>query len=141
MIADRDPMVREEDAYLFGVRDIDPLEHQNLAESRVNVLTARDWRRQGIEQTIACACEALAARCDHIHLSFDIDVLDAKYVPATGTPVDGGITPEEACEALAAIGSYSKIDSAEFVEYNPELDEDGRTGDLTLRLIEALFAK
>lgn len=138
-IADRDPMALEEDAFLFGVRDVDPGEQENLAESRVHALSTEEWRKSGLVSTVMCACDALEARCDHIHLSFDIDVLDPAAAPATGTPVPGGLTPDEAAEVLAAIGARGRIDSAEFVEYNPELDADGSTAQITLRLIEALL--
>lgn len=139
LIADRDPMVREEDVFLFGVRDIDKEERESLSASHVHAMTVEQWRRAGLVAAVMCACDALEARCDQIHLSFDIDVLDPTFAPATGTPVPGGLTPEEARDVLAAIGRRGKIDSAEFVEYNPELDPEGKTGDLTLSLIEALL--
>ncbi|MBI5864371.1 MAG: arginase [Planctomycetes bacterium] len=138
-IAGRDPMVREDDVFLFGVRDVDPDERENLRGSGVNVSGLSEWRRAGFAAAVSAACEQLEQRCDHIHLSFDIDALDAKFVPATGTPVADGLTPEEAMEVLATIGRRGRIASAEFVEYNPILDADGQTGELTVRLIESLM--
>lgn len=137
-IADRDPMALEEDAFLLGVRDVDPGEHDNLAASRVHVHPMEDWRRSGLVATLMAACDTLEARCDHIHLSFDIDVLDPSIAPATGTPVPGGLDADEAAQVIAAIAAR-RIDSAEFVEYNPELDTDGATAEVTLRLIETLL--
>jgi len=87
------------------------------------------------------AAEAWRKRCDNVHLSFDIDVLDPPLVPGTGTPVAGGLTAQEALDLLAALGRQGVIASAEFVEFNPELDRGGRTTDMTLRLIEALLAR
>lgn len=139
-IANRDPMIEEADAYLLGVRDIDTAERRNLAESRVHLIEMAHWRTRGLIDSARQAAESLAQRCDHVHLSFDIDVIDAQFVPGTGTPVGGGISPDEARDLLRALAATSFMRSAEFVEYNPELDPDGRTGDLTLSLIEAFLS-
>ncbi len=139
LISDYDPMVEQEDVFLLGPRDIDPGEQQNLAESRVHLRTTQQWREAGIVETAMRACETLRTRCDHIHLSFDIDVLDPQFVPGTGTPVPGGLSAGEARSLLAALGRSGAIGSAEFVEYNPMLDPDGRTAELTLELISALL--
>lgn len=138
-IADRDPMVAEDDVYLFGVRDLDAGEQANLARSRVHLVEMPAWRRDGLTAAVHAACEALRARCDRVHLSFDIDVLDAAYVPGTGTPVAGGLTPAEAGDLLRELGRQGALSSAEFVEYNPEIDRQRQTGTLVLHLIESLF--
>lgn len=139
-IADRDPMIAENDVYLLGARDIDAAERTNLAESALHVFDMRAWRQAGVTDTAIAACKTLADRCDHIHLSFDIDALDPTFVPGTGTPVAGGLMPDEALDLLVSLGRLGKLQSAEFVEYNPELDPDGRTGELTLNLIESLLS-
>ncbi len=133
------PFLREEDAYLYGVRDIDEREGELLAGSAVNVLTAEEFRAAGVARATVAAAEALATRCDHIHVSFDIDSLDASEVPGTGTPVPGGLTGNEAEELLWGLSQRDLIHSIEFVEYNPTLDQDERTADVTLRLIRAMF--
>jgi len=138
-IAARDPMIAEADVHLFGVRDVDPGEQRTLDQSDVHVLDAAQWRSAGMLESVCAACDDLAARCDHIHLSFDIDVLDAKFVPGTGTRIADGITPAEAREVLSALGKRGVLSSAEFVEYNPTIDIEQRTGKLTVDLIEALL--
>lgn len=138
-IASLDPMVREEDVVLLGCRDVDPGEREQLARSGVRVCGVEDWRRRGVAGAAREAVESLASRCDHVHLSFDIDVLDPRHVPGTGTPVEGGLERDEALELLQALGETGTIRSAEFVEFNPKLDLDGRTGKLLLDLIEALL--
>lgn len=138
-IASLDPMVREEDVCLFGFRDVDPGEKAALQRSRVKALSAAEWRRVGMAAAAQQAAASLAQRCDHIHLSFDIDVLDSAIVPGTGTPVPDGLTRDEALAMLTAIGQSGHIRSAEFVEFNPRLDTGGQTGGLMLDLIAALL--
>lgn len=138
-IADRDPMVREADVVVLGCRDIDDDERANLDASKVKVVEMDAWREQGLVAGVLDAAERLSKTCDHVHMSFDIDVLDPEAVPATGTPVAGGLTIDQGLELMSALGGQGKLHSAEFVEYNPKLDRDGRTGESVITLIEALL--
>jgi len=138
-IAARDPVLAEEDVWLLGCRDIDAGERSELADSAVHVLRMDEWRKRGLIDAALDSCRQLAARCDRVHLSFDIDVLDAKFVRGTGTPVPNGLTPDEATSVLRALGGQGVVSSAEFVEYNPRLDGDRATGQLTISLVESLL--
>jgi arginase len=138
-IAGKLPMIRESDVHLCGIRDVDSGERTKLAASNVHCLSADEFRSAGIAEAATAAIDQLAADCDHVHMSFDIDVLDASEVPGTGTPVPGGLSAEEAVELLTALSQRDVLQSAEFVEYNPALDRDDRTAEVTLRLIETLF--
>lgn len=140
LISDYNPMVEEQDVFLLGPREIDPGESENLSGSAIRLLSTADWRKRGITATVLGAADELRTRCDHVHLSFDIDVLDPSVTPATGTPVPGGITFDEARELLAALGRQGIVASAEFVEYNPHLDADGRTGERVMALINCLLS-
>ncbi len=135
----RVPMVREDDVFLLGARDVDPGERASLKSSRLRWLNTRQWRERGAIATVEQACDELAARCDHIHVSFDIDVLDPQDGLATGTPVADGLHFDEALAMLAALNRRGVIASAEFVEYNPRLDPAGSTAQRVLRLIGALL--
>lgn len=138
-IADRDPMLREEDVYLLGPRDVDPGERAALRSSRVTLLSTDELRAAGIVETTLDAVARLTSRCDHVHLSFDIDVLDPAVAPGTGTRAPGGLQLDECVQMLSALGKQGRINSAEFVEYNPALDSGGVTGEAMLTLIEALL--
>jgi len=140
MIADRDPMIEEADVYILGARDIDPEELEELEESEVTLVSTPTLRERGVTRTAMHAAQTLAQRCDHIHLSFDIDVLDPALVPGTGTPVAGGLALGEALDLLRALGASGLIRSAEFVEFNPNLDPDGGTCEVVLQLLDALLA-
>lgn len=134
-IAASEPMVEEEDVCILGLRDVDPGEEENLAETAVRRMTMNEYRSAGIVPTAIDAVAQLASRCDHVHLSFDIDALDAPLVPGTGTPVPGGLSRVEALDLLTALGQQGKLRSAEFVEYNPTIDRRQETGRLTVELI------
>src|SRR6185503_7841557 len=47
-IGQRTPKVRAEKTVLIGVRNLDPLEKQQILESKINVFTMKDIDRHGI---------------------------------------------------------------------------------------------
>jgi arginase len=139
-LAGRDPMVRADDVHLFGCRELDALEKALLSKSGIRRLSAGQWQATGVTDAVLTAARDLRSRCDHVHLSFDIDVLDPPLVPGTGTPVAAGLPRGPILEMLQQLGRSALIDSAEFVEYNPLLDQEDRTARLVLQLIETFFA-
>lgn len=58
----------------------------------------------------------------YLFVSFDIDTLDPSYVPATGTPEPGGLTPREAFPILRRLCAESNVVGFELVELAPMLD-------------------
>jgi arginase len=56
-----------------------------------------------------------------IHLSFDVDSIDPKYIPSTGTPVKNGIELNKAIELLDLINSNSNIIKLDITELNMKI--------------------
>ncbi|MEA3277724.1 MAG: agmatinase family protein [Pseudomonadota bacterium] len=59
---------------------------------------------------------------DYLFISFDIDVLDPAFVPGTGTPEPGGLTPREAFPLVRRLCAESNVVGFELVELNPLVD-------------------
>lgn len=123
----------------IGVRDIDPGEAALIAEQGIALFTADDVARLGIDRVIAAAIAYLRPKCDGIHLSFDLDVLDPEVVCGVGTPVAHGLDLASAMAAVNLLFRSDLISSAEFVEVNPLLDRGGQTVAVSLALIRTLF--
>ncbi len=58
----------------------------------------------------------------YLFISFDIDVLDPAFVPGTGTPEPGGLTPREAFPLVRRLCAESNVVGFELVELNPLVD-------------------
>lgn len=58
----------------------------------------------------------------YMFVSFDIDALDPAYVPGTGTPEPGGLTPREAFPIVRRLCAESNVVGFELVELAPNLD-------------------
>jgi len=59
---------------------------------------------------------------EYLFVSFDIDTLDPAYVPGTGTPEPGGLTPREAFPILRRLCAESNVVGFELVELAPMID-------------------
>lgn len=120
--------LRPENLLYLGARSIDPGEKELIDRLNISVISSQtvmsmtdaeitDTIRQFIRQQ----------NIKHIHLSVDIDVLDPSFGPATGVPEAGGITPDRLRTIIAAALESDSVCCVDLVEYNPVLDNDGRT--------------
>lgn len=131
--------VKAEHIVLIGVRDMDPGEREFIYKKKIKTFTSEDVYRIGIDNVIDETVSYLATKCDGIHLSYDLDVIDPRDSRGVGTPVDCGIYLEQNIEAMELLAQYNVITSAEFVEVNPLLDKDGRTVAAAIALMRALL--
>ncbi len=69
-----------------------------------------------------------------IYLTIDVDVFDPAFMPGTGTPEPGGITPREGFSALAAMRGQHII-GADIVETMPMADPSLRSAILAAKLV------
>lgn len=56
-----------------------------------------------------------------VHISFDVDSIDPKYIPSTGTPVKHGIQLENAIKILDNLNNNSNIVNMDITELNMDL--------------------
>lgn len=134
------PKVKPENTFIVGARDLDQGEIELADRINLNLITMEKINERGLEAVIDdIVAKIKASKVDAIHLSFDIDMLDKKIVPGTGTPVDGGFTIEETKTLLKSFIETKLVKSMDFVELNPHLDRDDVTADLCIDLIDWIF--
>ena len=93
-----------------GVRAHSLEEQQRIDDdARITTWFARDvMAPRGGETNWASFLEVLKGLEGPVHLTFDIDGLDGTLVPATGTPVPGGLSFWHAVQAIEAMFSAPK---------------------------------
>lgn len=75
------------------------------------------------------------------YLTLDVDCLDPTIIPQTGTPVPGGLSYHDACEALRTLACHVDIVGVDVVELSePQLYEDYRAGTSISYLLFELLA-
>ena len=79
----------------IGIRSVDPGEKRLVHEAGLEVFDMRFIDEMGMRHTMELALATLDANT-HLHVSFDVDFLDAEIAPGVGTTVPGGPTYREA---------------------------------------------
>jgi arginase len=119
----------------IGARDVDPGEREMIRELGIRFITMREIDERGMS---ACMDEALSiarrASAGYI-VTLDIDALDPRDAPGSGTVVRGGLTYREAHLAMEKIAEVGGALSLEVVEINTALDVNNRTAELGVELI------
>jgi agmatinase len=75
------------------------------------------WAREQAHWDIGEIVGPLAGR--PVYISFDIDVLDAAVMPATGTPTPGGLSYAQALAVLRGACAVANVVGADLVEFSP----------------------
>jgi agmatinase len=101
---------------------------------QTTVLTITDIEEVGVEKAAEAALEVAWKDADAVYLSFDIDSVDAGFVPGTGSPEPGGLLPREALKLLRLIAREG-ICGMEVVEVAPPYDVSDMTAQLACRAV------
>jgi arginase len=123
-----------------GVRSVDDGEKRFIHEHGLEVFDMRYIDEMGMRHTMELALATIDANT-HLHVSFDVDFLDADIAPGVGTTVKGGPTYREAQLCMEMIADTGALASLDVMELNPALDVRNRTAEIAVDLIESLFGK
>ena len=104
-------------------------------ERGTNVLTVTDITEMGLEAAAQYAIERATDGTDCVYISFDIDCIDAGFVPGTGWPEPGGLMPREALKLIELIVRNVPVCGLEIVEVSPPYDISDMTSLMATRVI------
>jgi arginase len=135
------PAVRPEQTVLLGIRNLDPLERENIRRSGIQTYTMRDVDERGMSAVVADALRVLSRGTAGFHLSFDLDSLDPAIAPGVGTPVRGGIDFREAHLLMEMVADSGRVLAVEVAELNPILDTRNATAELAVDLLLSALGK
>ena len=116
--------VEPEDIVYVSMRDTEVEEQYLIKKYQIKNYPTDEVRSRGVEAIIP-EIFAKLAHCDLIYVSFDVDSTDPKISEGTGTPVEGGLSIEEAMKLNTLLVQNEKVCCWEMVEINPTLDYEG----------------
>ena len=124
----------------IGIRSVDEGEKRFVRQAGLEVFDMRYIDEMGMKRTMEAALAGVDENT-HLHVSFDVDFLDAAIAPGVGTTVRGGPTYREAQLCMEMIADTGRMASLDLMELNPALDVRNSTAELAVDLIESLFGK
>lgn len=103
-------------------------------ERQTTIMTVTDCVEMGIEEAAERALEVAWNGAEAVWLSFDVDCLDAAFVPGTGWPEPGGFLPREVLKFIQLIAERP-LAGIEVVECSPPYDNAQITALIATRVI------
>lgn len=132
-------VLNPQDVYYVAVRDLMPNEHQLMTENQMVNFDHHYIERHGIAAVVESIKRIVDQHYDCLYVSFDYDALDGALYRACATPNQGGLSAREAHYLIYELAQHDKFIGIDFVEYLPELDTDGLSKELMIKLIDAVW--
>jgi formiminoglutamase len=107
--------------------------HDQAKAENISVYTLHQCRKEGLSGIIDQALKTLSARCDHIYVDFDIDVIERGLSPGAPGGRAGGIRPDEFFDAARQISAHPKVAAVDLTEFDPSLDINSTTALIAAR--------
>lgn len=123
-----------------GLRSIDEPELHHIAAHNIKTFTNGDLDQFGLKKAMTDSLAHISKGTKARFLSLDLDGIDPEFAPGVGTPVPGGINAPELLKFFKADGQKADFDVIEITEYNPSRDDNGKTAELTKKILAALLA-
>lgn len=124
-----------------GARDIDAGERELIRQLGMRFFTMREIDERGLAVCMDEAIQIAGQGTAGYGVTFDVDALDPRDAPGSGTLVRGGLSYREAHLAMEKIAEDGGMRSLEVVEINTALDLNNRTAELGVELILSALGK
>jgi agmatinase len=109
-------------------------------ERGTTIMTITDIMEMGLDKALDIAIEVAGDGTEAVYLSFDIDSVDAGFVPGTGWPEPGGLLPREALHIVQRVARETNLCAMEVVEVSPPYDVSEVTALLATRVVVDVLA-
>lgn len=137
------PKLKAEFCAHVGARDLDSGERKRVRDLGLgdSFFTMSDIDKRGMLACVEDAIKIASRASGGFAVTFDVDMIDPRFAPGSGTLVRGGATYREAHLALEVIAEHGGMRSFEIVEVNPLLDQSNITVELACELILSALGK
>ncbi|MEG1544921.1 MAG: arginase, partial [Tannerellaceae bacterium] len=134
--------VNPQNVFLVGTRSLDEGEWALIEKEQLSVYTMETIRLKGISFVAEDIKRKLRERkIRNVHFSIDVDSIDPRFAPGTGTRVPEGLMPDEFNDFIDHMLATNLIKSLDLVELNPDLDTNDLTTKLCLHIIDYITAR
>lgn len=132
-----DAVINAKHTVIFGARSFEAEELDLLKKLKVRYYTMTEIKQRGFYVCFNEAWHRVSACKNGFGLSIDLDGIDPSFAPAVSVKEPNGLYWPHLLRALQQHKRMSKLKAVEVVEFNPYLDRQKRTLNITKQLIKA----
>ncbi|KAJ8981226.1 hypothetical protein NQ317_004170 [Molorchus minor] len=137
------PVISIRNVAYIGLRSVDSYERLVIDKLGITAFGMEEIENYGIATVVNMALNKLDPEGKRsIHVSFDIDSLDALEAPSTGIPIRGGLTLREGIHVMESVYKTGRLGAMDLVEVNPSIGTEQdvkRTVDAAIHIILSAF--
>jgi arginase len=133
----RGAKIEPQDIVFIAARSIDEPEQYLVEKHGIKNIPLTEVKKKGVTKVCEEVLEYLD-ECDNIYISFDVDSMDPKISKGTGTPVEKGLSFEEARDLNTCLIEDRRVCCWEMVEVNPTLDSENAMAEAAFDILEAV---
>jgi len=126
---------------LIGGRCYEQEELNLLDKLGVRLILMEEVRKLGFAAALNKAVNIATSGTAGFGISIDLDAIHSDDAPAVCTPAPGGIPATQLISSIAGLDTGQKLIGYEIAEFNPCLDNGGRTARLICDLLVAMVVK
>ena len=130
-----------ENLILIATRSYEKEEEKFLKDHNVRVHYMQEVTKEGFANVLLNAFNDLKKKDLEVGISFDFDAIDPSHAPGVGSQEYKGLCKKELLEGFAQIDLLQDLVCLELVEYNPILDENNKTKNLALDILNKLLLR
>jgi arginase len=124
---------------LLGIRSYEKGEAQLLEENHVKVFYQDDIERVGLDDAYKEAYKQVTRTTPYFGVTIDIDAFDPSIAPGTGTVEENGLMGKDLLPLIKGLRSNPNCLALEIAEFNPDKDQDNKTLNLIINLINEVL--
>ena len=129
------PLIREPDVAIFGIDRVDEPEQRWMVRSPLRRYLAVDVKKRGAAAGAQETLETVHGSRHEFVLLLDLDVIASEDFAATNFPGSGGLSLDDARQALALFARQPNLAALVVAGYNPTRDSDGRAAKIVVDLL------
>lgn len=139
-LLDSDAKIKPENLCLIGIRSYQKGEADLLARLGVKIYFMEEVIQRGIQVVLLEAQQHVSRHTCGVGISIDLDAMDPMDAPGVGYREPGGIAGDSLVSGLHELAQRHEFLALEVTEYNPLLDDHGKTARLLVALLHAVYA-
>lgn len=122
----------------IGGYDFDTYEAEFIKKEKMNFYKILDLLSNGLKPLFT-HIDKLQKKVKNLWVSLDLDAIDYIYAPGVGMQNKSGLTYREITTLCDYIGQKCNVIGMDIVEYNPLMDTNGMTAELSIELIAKIL--